>query len=61
MGKNMWECPHASATDWGSCSCKLYNPYETDDKKKLVQYGVCESNEDCIYKQYMELSKRLKQ
>ena len=60
MSENIWECPHANRTDWGSGSCKLYDPYITDPKKQLVQYGTCDSNENCIYKQYMELSKRLK-
>ena len=61
MSKNMWVCPHAIETDWVTCSCKLYDPYETDPKKQLVQYGTCDRNEVCIYKQYMELNKRLKQ
>lgn len=60
MNENMWKCPYASRTDWGSCSCKLYDPYETDPKKQLVKFGVCKSNSDCIYKQYMKLSKCLK-
>lgn len=58
---NLWECPHASATDWGSCSCKLYDPYITDDKKKLVKHGTCDSNVDCIFKQFIMLEKRIRE
>ena len=58
---DIWTCPHASKTDWGSCSCKLYDPYEIDPKKQFVKFGVCKSNNDCIYKEKLELEKKNKE
>ena len=49
------DCPHINFNDWGGYSCKLYNPNITDDKKKFVKYGTCESNDSCIYKQLKRL------
>ena len=47
------KCKNGNWTDWGSFSCKLYNPYETNSKKRIVDYGTCEANIRCPYKMYM--------
>lgn len=43
-------CPHANLSDWATYSCRLYNPYLSEDKA-IVKYGTCASNENCPYKQ----------
>lgn len=40
-------CPYLSYTDWGSYACKLY---KSDCNDKLIETGLCKSNENCCYK-----------
>ena len=47
-------CPHSSWSMNGSyLVCHLYDPYITDPKKKLVDFGTCNDNLRCPYKMYM--------
>lgn len=55
------ECPHGSWSDNGSLFCKLYNPYETDDKKKIVEHGTCDNNDMCVFKMFNLLEQRIRE
>lgn len=55
------ECPHGSWSDSGSLCCKLYNPYETDNKKKIVECGTCEGNDTCVFKMFNLLEQRIRE